>query len=300
MDPLHNLSYSINIAPVDETNPTHSEINIDVLSSSVLPVRKSTLSPCESIHKPVEFDDPFDFNIVIISFDEETDTVVPNVEPVTETDTVVPNVEPVTETDIPSEVQPKVPSKTQLNSSSKTLSKALPKTPSKPQLKTPPEIPSKPLPKIPSKPLPKIPSKPLPKIPSKPLPKTPSDTQPKTPPKTQPIPPPIQPPKWRQDIPFNHDFSYDYLSILPPDALTGSAADLQRALQMRYSAYWYVSEKPLGQGVNEVLVKNEKHFTLMRLRSSNGKLHGLCSFWSDNGAVEGEWKNGECMWKTIS
>ena len=258
MDPPHDLSRSINIAPVDETNPIYSEINIDILSSSVLPVPKSILSSGEPVNETVEFDDPFDFNIVIIQSDEETDTVVPNVDPVTESDT-----ESNTLPEIPFEVKPKVQSEDQLKASSK--------------------VPPKPL----SNTLPEIPFEVKPKTPSKPLPKAPSKTQ------------PTQPAKWRQDIPFNHDFSYGYLSILPPNALTGSAADLQRALQMRYSANWCVSEKPLGQGANEVTVENEQHIALMRLRLFNRKLHGLCSFWSDNGTIEGEWKNGECVWKTI-
>lgn len=75
MDPLHDLVHSINIAPVDNTQLTHSEINIEVVSSSIAPASTPIPSPCESTSETEEFYDPYDFNIIIVESDEETDTV---------------------------------------------------------------------------------------------------------------------------------------------------------------------------------------------------------------------------------
>ena len=66
MDPLHDLTHSINIAPVDNTQLTHSEINIEVVSSSIAPASTPIPSPCESTSETEEFDDPYDFNIIIV------------------------------------------------------------------------------------------------------------------------------------------------------------------------------------------------------------------------------------------
>ena len=194
MKPIHPLRYSINIAPVDETQPTHSEINIDVVEDSVIPIRNPILSPCESIRETEEFDDPYDYNIIIVETDEETDVVSPDKEPV---------------------------------------------------------------------------------IQSTPF------------------------PKWRLNPPFDNDFSYDYLSILSRNTQIGVSSHLHITLQTLDSGLWSVDEKQLDQEIDEVVVTDDTHFTRMCLHFSDGNLHGNCSFWSENGRVEGEWESGRCKWKTI-
>ena len=194
MDPLHDLTHSINIAPVDNTQLTHSEINIEVVSSSIAPASTPIPSPCESTSETEEFDDPYDFNIIIVESDEETDTVSSDVEPVKQFE---------------------------------------------------------------------------------------------------------GPPLWRRNSPFDHDFSYDYLSILSRYPQIGVIPHLQRTIQTPYSTTWNVMERQWRQGIEEVIV-TENQSARMCLHFFHGKLHGHCAFWSEGGTVEGEWKNGECECKTIS
>lgn len=113
---------------------------------------------------------------------------------------------------------------------------------------------------------------------------------------------------WMKHKPFDDDFSNEYLIPVQDidyygvtELSNSSSTNSISLTKLKWKGLgWYMKGKWKDHFLEgDVDVMNKEGLILMRLKFSKGRLNGSCSFYKEEVCIQGEWKDGECVTKTI-